>query len=123
MLEDSNETATKKFVLTKLNQWESEKEWRVIARWSDPKRIESHLKKYNYGDDEVASFIRASHGRGYYEIPAKSIRAILLGPQISESDQNWLQSVAKKLSMSHLLFRTRRNSNGSISKAGRVDQA
>lgn len=35
MLEDSDETATQKFVLTKLNQWEHEREWRVIARWSD----------------------------------------------------------------------------------------
>lgn len=123
MLEDSDETATQKFVLTKLNQWEHEREWRVIARWSDPPRIDKHLNEYNYADNDVATFIRASHGSGYYQIPIDSIRAIVLGPQISKPDQSWLQSLVKDLRMANLLVKAVRNPNGSISKAGRVDQA
>ena len=123
MLDDSDETATKKFVLTKLKQWEHEREWRVIARWYDPVRIDSHLSKFNYADIDVANFIRASRGPGYYEVPIDSIRAIIPGPQISKSDQSWLRTLVKDLGMANLLVNAIRNSNGSIAKAGRVDQA
>jgi hypothetical protein len=109
-----------KAVLTKLRDWESQREWRVIGQPRDNARIESHLREYRHPPD-VESFIRASHGPGYYAIPEYSIKSIIMGPNISEADRLWLQLFTGRLGMKHLLIDAVRNHDGSISKV--VDQA
>ena len=104
-----------KAVLTKLRDWESQREWRVIGQPRDNLRIESHLGEYRHPQD-VESFIRASHGPGYYEIPADTIKSIILGPNISESDRLWLIALTGRLGLQNRLVNGVRNHDGSISK-------
>jgi hypothetical protein len=104
-----------KAVLTKLKDWESQREWRVIGQPRDDSRIESHLSGYKHPQD-VEFFIRASHGPGYYAIPEGSIKSIVIGPRISEADRLWLQLLTGRLGVKHLLIEAVRNYDGSISK-------
>jgi Protein of unknown function (DUF2971) len=114
-LEDDSETRIKKSIFTKRNAWSSECEWRVVARWHDTKRLAELFKWKNY-PVELETFLLNQNGPGYYEIPADSIRAIILGPNIKSPNQEWLTSLAEELNVAHLLTNTKLMRDGSISK-------
>ena len=65
---------------------------------------------------ELETFLLNQNGPGYYEIPADSIRAIILGPNIESPNQEWLTSLAEELNVAHLLTNTKLMRDGSISK-------
>jgi hypothetical protein len=112
---DSPEVLLQKSILTKLCDWSSEKEWRVIARWSDHEHQSLVVKQKNYPPD-VAKFVMAANGPGYYEIPSESIRAIILGPKITDPNREWLTKIMSNSCISRQLVSAVRNSDGSISK-------
>lgn len=117
LISDSPEVFTQKIVLTKLKQWEHEKEWRVIARWGDSNGNLDYVEKFNNNASvETIEFLFASHGPGYYRIPTESIIAIHMGLRISDTNRGWLRDLTQRLRMRQLLFDAIRNSNGSIAK-------
>lgn len=118
---DHDELFLQKAVRTKLKDWVSQQEWRVIAKASHS-LAEHDASEFEHSRD-VEPFILASHGPGYYAIPEDSIKSIIMGPKISEPDRELLQTLTKRLGLKHLLIQAVHNYDGSISKPGRVDQA
>jgi hypothetical protein len=72
--------------------WSYEREWRVIARWDDPLRIEAY-KRQHLVSEGATGFINSQHGPGDYAIPHGTLKAIVLGSQICAEDEAWVRKV------------------------------
>lgn len=84
------DTILEKSVLTKSEDWQYEREWRVMAR---PQHHSDLTEKINILPKAVQEFLSSQHGSGHYSIPADSIRSVTLGARCSPDDAAWIRSV------------------------------
>lgn len=95
-IKDTIEEIYLKSVLTKESQWAWQKEWRVLARWSDPDRTEKFIASHPMREDALP-FMRAQNGPGYYEIPEGSILSVALGSEMRPEIVAWAMGILSQV--------------------------
>ena len=90
-LHDSRDVMLQKAMYTKHESWQSEREWRVVAR-PDNERAKAILAKREL-PQPILDFYAAEHGSGYYDMPSSALLSVTFGRDSSESDRKWIESL------------------------------
>lgn len=109
-IRDTEAEIFEKALATKTSKWEHEKEWRIVARWTDEKRNNI----YNACHPHLARFMKTQHGPGHYEIPKESINRIIVGCNVSNSDKAWLDGVLAQSKSTVRVSKASQNRDGSL---------
>ncbi len=112
-LVDGANEILEKSLLTKGTAWAYQREWRVIARWKDGRRIAQYLVQHVV-PAAIEQFIRGQHGPGYYPIAPEAIRGVILGSRLAPDVEVWLRSVVDRAFRPIAIRRAAIDRNGAV---------
>lgn len=94
-LSDDQASMLEKALFTKNRTWSHEREWRLIARWSDETRIDHYIRQHAL-PPEAEDFMRSQSGPGYYIIPPGTVTAVILGHGMPVADAAYVRELVAR---------------------------
>jgi len=108
---DTNDVLLQKSMFTKHQSWQTEHEWRVIARPASERHREKFIDDPSTPDG-LKDFYRQERGFGEYTFPIEALTGIILGEKFSQ--RSWLDKILDKMHSRPALYQA-------VTKAGAYD--